>query len=147
MADHVIGLDSDPVVIERARERSRDAEWRCESFLESELPRADFITFVASLHHMDMRPTLDRALSLLQPGGVLCVIGMARSTEPRDWLADVGGFVASRTLKLFRPTARSQMRLKHPQVSYRDVRTLAHSLPGAHYERLWLFRYLLEVNT
>ena len=90
-AEHVIGIDSDPAMIERARERAPNLDWRCADFLRAELPRVDFIAFVASLHHMDMQRGVERALALLRPGGVLCVLGLARSTRPRDWWLDASG--------------------------------------------------------
>ncbi|MEZ4335009.1 MAG: class I SAM-dependent methyltransferase [Sandaracinaceae bacterium] len=147
-ADHVIGIDVDPRMIELARARAPALDWRCGDFLRSSLPPADFIVFVASLHHMDMRAGLGRALALLRAGGVLCVLGLARSTRPRDWLVDACGFVASRTIRLFRaPAGKSGARIVAPTVSYAEVEALAREIPGARYERRLLFRYLLTCHS
>jgi hypothetical protein len=42
------------------------------------------VSAVASLHHMDARSGLIRLRSLVAPGGVLVVIGLARSDLPKD---------------------------------------------------------------
>ena len=44
----------------------------------------DLVTSVATLHHLDATAGLQRMAELLRPGGVLVVIGCARSTYPAD---------------------------------------------------------------
>lgn len=96
---------------------------------------------------MDMRAGLERALALLRPNGVLCVLGLARSTRPRDWLLDGLGFVASRALRVMRePGGKDGARIVSPSASYAQVERLSRDLP-APYERLLLFRYLLVART
>lgn len=133
-------------MIELARARAPSGDWRCVDFLDAELPSVDYVVFVASLHHMDMHAGIERALALLRPGGVLCVLGLARSTRPRDWLHDALGFVASRVLRAMREPAGKQGARIVSRVSYAQVEKLVRELP-ADYERLLLFRYLLVVRT
>lgn len=48
--------------------------------------RFDLITFVASLHHMPLRPALERARDLLRPNGLIAVVGLSANKTVRDWL-------------------------------------------------------------
>jgi SAM-dependent methyltransferase len=47
--------------------------------------RFDVITFVASIHHMDLSGALRKALDLLAPGGELLVVGLAADKSILDW--------------------------------------------------------------
>lgn len=48
--------------------------------------RFDLITFVASLHHMDLHTSLAKARSLLTPTGEIAVVGCAANKTVRDWV-------------------------------------------------------------
>ncbi len=43
----------------------------------------DFISMVATLHHMDLNSALARLQQLLKPGGVLAIVGLCRRANPR----------------------------------------------------------------
>lgn len=47
--------------------------------LHVELPQADVVTSVAMLHHVDMVEGLRAMASLVAPGGLLLVVGLARA--------------------------------------------------------------------
>jgi hypothetical protein len=71
----VTGLEPDPVAADRAvaRVAGGDVEISLASFEEFDpgTRRFQLITFVASLHHMNLRTSLARARDLLAPGAVI----------------------------------------------------------------------------
>lgn len=91
---HVTGIDAHPEAIRRAVAVTAglgNVTLRRGSFLEADLPAAgfDLVTFVASLHHMDLVAGLHRGAELVAPGGRLLVVGLSQNRSPVDWL--VGG--------------------------------------------------------
>jgi SAM-dependent methyltransferase len=110
-----------------------------------ELASFDFISSVASLHHMDEAAALDRMRALLRPGGRLVVLGLARSSRPRDWVVDVAGMVANRAHKRSKTEVEDgSPKIWPPPHTYRQTRRLAlRVLPGARHRRHLLWRYSL----
>lgn len=104
----------------------------------------DFVVSVASLHHLDIGPALERMSTLLRPGGRLAVIGLARS-RPRDLPFDVAGHLANPYFKLSRKEWEdSAPRVWPPALTYGQTRSIASTvLPGARYRRHVLWRYSL----
>jgi 2-polyprenyl-3-methyl-5-hydroxy-6-metoxy-1,4-benzoquinol methylase len=148
-ARHVVGLDVDAPIVEVAR---RDAaagniEYLVGDLLAADLEPASFdaVVSVAALHHMDAVPALERMGDLVRPGGVVAVVGLARSRRPADLLRDAAGVVASRVHRLRKglrdvtaPT------VWPPPLSYAETRRVAEGvLPGVRYRRHVLFRYSL----
>src|ERR1700748_1401468 len=76
LADDVIGLDPDPAILETARAAGGSVRYRVRDFLRADLEGVDFIACVAALHHMDERAALERMRGLLQPEGVLAIVGL-----------------------------------------------------------------------
>lgn len=105
----------------------------------------DFITSVAALHHMDETAALTRMRALLRPGGRLVVIGLARSSRPRDAILDVVGMVANLVVKRSKAVHKdSSPKVWPPPHTYRQTRRLAlQILPGARFRRHLLWRYSL----
>ena len=104
----------------------------------------DAVVCVMALHHVDATTGLRRMAQLIRPGGVLAVIGVARSTAahlPRNaaWL--VASAVHRRTKQRRQQTAPMCW---PPPLSYRKMRTVAGTaLPGSRYRRRLLLRYTL----
>ena len=74
-AARLTGIDNSPAMLERARQRLGDVDWRCESIADFD-PREpqDLIFANASLHWLaDHRSLLTRLVSALRPGGVLAL--------------------------------------------------------------------------
>jgi hypothetical protein len=46
----------------------------------------ELITFIATLHHMDLAPALRRARELVAPGGELFIVGVSARKTPTDWI-------------------------------------------------------------
>jgi 2-polyprenyl-3-methyl-5-hydroxy-6-metoxy-1,4-benzoquinol methylase len=80
---HVVAIDIDGPVLERARERFPDAPvaWRQGDFLATgdELGSFDAVVSNASLHHFpDTRIALRRFRDRVRPGGTLAIVTFAR---------------------------------------------------------------------
>ncbi|KAA9158569.1 methyltransferase domain-containing protein [Amycolatopsis acidicola] len=85
----VTGIDADRRVIDTARALG-EQDYRHDDITTAELGRYDFISCLASLHHVPFA-TVTKLRQALTPGGVLVVLGVARPGAPRDfahwWLA------------------------------------------------------------
>lgn len=107
----------------------------------------DVVASVAALHHMDAAAGLRAMRDLVRPGGVLVVVGLARSRLPRDLLWELAGSVSTRWLKL----SPSRTYWEHsapvvwpPPETYDAMRRVAEDLlPGVRYRRHALWRYSL----
>ncbi|MFI7130957.1 class I SAM-dependent methyltransferase [Nonomuraea sp. NPDC050153] len=141
----VTGIDLDATSIDQARGHPDDVEFILGDFLTHPFEPASFdvVASVATLHHLDAATGLARMRDLLRPGGVLAVVGLARSTMPNDLPRDLAG-VAVGTLH------RAVKGLWHhpspivwpPPATYAQMRALATEvLPGSEYRRHLLFRY------
>jgi hypothetical protein len=100
---------------------------------------------VATLHHMDATTALTRMADLLRPGGILAVLGCARTSRFGDFFFELAGVAAHKALQ------RRHGHWDHPSptvwpppVTYRQMRELAaRLLPGSKYRRHLLWRYSL----
>jgi SAM-dependent methyltransferase len=142
---HVTGIDLDAPSLDQAREHSGDIDYLLGDFLTHPFEPASFdlVASVATLHHMDAATGLARMRDLLRPGGVLAVVGLARSTMPGDLPHDLAGVVAG----IFHRAAKGHWEHPSPTVwpppmTYRQMRALAAEiLPGSRYRRHLLRRY------
>ncbi|MFI6787025.1 class I SAM-dependent methyltransferase [Nonomuraea sp. NPDC050383] len=142
---HVTGIDLHAPSIEQARSHPDDVGYIVGDFLTHPFEPASFdvVASVATLHHMDAATGLARMRDLLRPGGVLAVVGLARSTMPGDLprvLAGVAVGTFHRAVKgLWRHSAPT---VWPPPVTYPQMRELAAEiLPGSAYRRHLLLRY------
>ena len=145
----IVGLDRDDPCIQRCRSHPeaggiryvvgdlRTAELTPEGF--------ELVSAVASLHHMDAREGLVRLRSLIAPGGVLVVVGLARPDLPRDLPIESA---AHCRLGSARPTELDggppTPIIWPPPERYSTMRRLAiELLPGVHWRRHLMWRYSL----
>jgi 2-polyprenyl-3-methyl-5-hydroxy-6-metoxy-1,4-benzoquinol methylase len=87
----VTGIDPDPAAIGRAANRvapHRHITVSRQDFQDYQpgAHRFDLITFVASLHHMDLRASLVKARHLLTPTGEVAVVGISANKTVHDWV-------------------------------------------------------------
>src|SRR5262245_43854045 len=78
------GIDLSATMVEYARERYGAAaglSFRAGDITRIELPPGsyDYISCLASIHHMPFEPVLARLRDALAPGGVLAVLGLYRT--------------------------------------------------------------------
>jgi len=145
-AGKVTGIDRAPDVDDEARAAAPAAEWIAADFLAHDFGdrRFDFVACVATLHHMEFAPAVGKMASLLAPGGVLAVIGLANSVTARDVAYDAMGLVRTRLERAHRRFYRVEVAQTDCRMTYGEVeRDAAALLPGAVYRRLVLFRYFL----
>lgn len=144
----VVAIDSDSDVLDRARASGADVRWVHGDVMTHslELAHYDLVAAIATVHHLpELSEALTRFADLAKPGGVVVVIGCARSSGIGDHLIDAVGVlqhqVLSRTRGFWQHTATTVTRFPH---TYEQVRhTAADSLPGVRWRRLPLFRYAL----
>jgi 2-polyprenyl-3-methyl-5-hydroxy-6-metoxy-1,4-benzoquinol methylase len=144
----VVGIDRDPASIEaaRAHPQADDIEYVQGDFLAAPFsPRSfDLIAAVASLHHMDAPAALARMSGLLAPGGVLVVVGLARSRYPADLPRDVLAAMANTCYRLTRSAWQPPVSIRAPFALYPEMEEMAERVvPGARFRRHLLWRYSL----
>ncbi|MGH8931586.1 MAG: class I SAM-dependent methyltransferase, partial [Egibacteraceae bacterium] len=147
LVPNVVAIDLDQASIDLAEAHDGDIDYVLGDFLTHPFKPASFdvIVSVAALHHMDATTALGRMRDLLRPGGVLTVVGLARSEYLADLPADLAGAVAHR----FHALTKSHWEHPSPTVwpppeTYAGMRRLAAQvLPGARFRRHLLWRYSL----
>ncbi len=148
LVPHVVGIDSDEASIDLARSQdSAGIDYVVGDVLTHPFEPASFdlVTAVASLHHMDATAGLERMASLLRPGGLLAILGLARSRHPADFALDLAAVVGSRIHRLTKAVwAQPSPTVWPPPETYRGMRALASRvLPGCRYRQHLLWRYSL----
>lgn len=147
-SEKVVGIDVSLEMLSRAT--SPDLESRIQ-FVEGDVMKHpfsadsfDFITAVATLHHLPLRPALARFRYLLKPGGVLAVIGLYRHSTVADFALDAVAFPTSWILRAVHGYSDPSTRKQKPRETLREIRSASEALlPGAEIRRLLLFRYFL----
>jgi 2-polyprenyl-3-methyl-5-hydroxy-6-metoxy-1,4-benzoquinol methylase len=145
--EEVVAIDADRETLTRARSAcSREPRMH---FVEGDVmndPFAegsfDFISAVATLHHLPLRPALERFQSLLRPGGVLALIGLYRPQTIEDYAWAAAAFPASRVLKWLRGRTEVTAPLQEPKETLSEIRAACEEiLPGGVFRRRLFFRY------
>lgn len=104
----------------------------------------DLVTAVATLHHLPLKPALERFRSLLRSGGVLALVGLYRSNAFGDYALAAAAFPASWILGCLRQRVEIGAPVQDPRETLGDIRTASDTLlPGAVLRRHLLFRYSL----
>jgi SAM-dependent methyltransferase len=158
----VEGIDRAPEVVSAARTLSESIP--NVSYLEADLVNADlrsehydYISCIASIHHMPFAQAVKKLHDALAPGGVLAILGCYRQTTPIDYLPDLIAIPANkaRTAVMSRKT-----RLRHssalpehhqptapvmePNLTLPEIKDQAQTLlPGAIIRRRLYWRYTL----
>jgi SAM-dependent methyltransferase len=152
----VTAIDGSPGMIELARRRAGDGapiRYLCGDFMTCPIDEVfDCVLTVATLHHMDPAPALDRMKGLLGPGGVLVLHDLRAVSGAGDWL--LSGLRAAATADLWRWTRGRLRQSRELREAWRDhgqdetyltmeeARALCREhLPGAILYRHPLWRY------
>ncbi|MGO2665463.1 class I SAM-dependent methyltransferase [Mycetocola reblochoni] len=153
LAPHVttaVGIEPDAKTIARAHTRLHDAEnvsLQRTSFTSFDpgAARFDLIIFVATLHHMELQPALEKAAALLRPGGHLMVVGLAASRTPIDWILSAAVLPLVRIGPLLhRETGDIGVPTMEPRENLTAIRQISGEiLPGRKIRRGLYYRYLL----
>jgi SAM-dependent methyltransferase len=148
-AGHVIAIDREPEAVERARELSHgvgNPSYVEADFMTCELGNDfDFVSFVASLHHLPFDAALTKAAGLLRPGGVLAVLGLDRARSFAHAAARSAiAYPVSGYYRLTRGFSEVGAPILDPVMTLEDIRhRAAELLPGAVVRRHVLWRYSL----
>lgn len=140
----VVGIDVDEPSIDAARACGDDIEYRVVDVLTEDLGDGGFdvVTAVATVHHLDHRAAFERLGQLVAPGGLVLVVGLARSGAtdlPRDAFDSIALRRHSWTKGVWETPS---PKVWPPPLTYREVRDLsAKVLPGSRFERLPYLRY------
>lgn len=144
----VVGIDADhpSIAAARAHPDASEIQYIEADALAYEFEPASFdlIAAVASLHHMPAERSLVHFSGLLRRGGVLAVIGLARSS-PIDWPLDIAAIVPNRVRRLRAEYWQHPSPVVWPPPeSYASMRRIAaRVLPGARFQRRLYWRYTL----
>jgi SAM-dependent methyltransferase len=152
LADHVDALDRDPAAIARAHRLAADIpNLRVieADFLSWEPPgptRYDFVSMIASLHHLPFDDTLTKAVGLLRDGGGLAVLGLDRASSAWSMIVRSSvAFPVSRLYRLTRGRDRVGAPVTDPTMTLREICDRAGALlPGAVVRRHLFWRYSLR---
>jgi SAM-dependent methyltransferase len=157
---HVDAIDRDPAMIAIARSTAPD-NVNCMLGDVMDYPLApesyDAIVSMAALHHLPLRPALQRFAVALRPGGVLAAVAHPRRDLPRELPVELAATAWHHLLGMHltlsayrrRPALRHDVRharmpVENPQLTTRQVREQASAvLPDVEVRRLLLWRYLL----
>lgn len=153
-ARRVTGVDRCPEMIRLAHKHSGhlgNVDFLVADFLSaarSRLPADgyDFISTVATVHHLDFEAATAAMARLLAPGGRLVIIGLAADRTPVDRLLSAAGVPAAGLLALRRggEGGPEGMPLAEPDMSWSELRGAARrALPGGRFRRRLLWRYSL----
>jgi len=149
-AGHAVGVEPDAATVRAAQARlagARDVEIVHSSFLEAEFDSGpfDLVTCVAALHHMPLRPALERMKALTAAGGQIRVVGLAADRTVTDHLLAAALVVPVRLVSLARrESAYPGMVTAEPRESLREIRAVASEiLPGHRLRRRFHYRYTL----
>jgi SAM-dependent methyltransferase len=159
-AQQVDAIDRDAAVIALARSTAPDnVKYVLGDVMDYPLATEsyDAVVSMAALHHLPLRPALQRFAIALRPGGVLAAISHPRRELPRELPVELAASAwhhllgLQLTLSGYRrhPEPRhdahhAQMPVRDPRLNTRQVREQASTvLPDVSVRRLLLWRYLL----
>jgi 2-polyprenyl-3-methyl-5-hydroxy-6-metoxy-1,4-benzoquinol methylase len=104
----------------------------------------DAVVSVAVLHHLPLEAGLERMAALTAPGGLVGVVGLAKSAAVRDYAVDAIAVVETRLRRVRRRYTTVTAPISDPEETYAQVRDVAgRVLPGVLFRRHTLFRYSL----
>ncbi|AKK07106.1 Methyltransferase domain [Corynebacterium mustelae] len=148
--ERAVGVDVDSSSVDTARVRCADmqhVEFYVGDFLTTTFDSTfDVIVFSASIHHMNFEAALRKARSLLNPGGTIAVIGLARNNTLLDYLWDgIWLPIVRLSSVVHREIDVPPAPIVAPRMSLGEIKqTALNILPGAHIRRGLYYRYLLN---
>jgi len=112
----------------------------------------DLVTMIATLHHLELEPALERCRELIAPGGRLLVVGLARPDTLSDALWVTASALANPVMGFVRhpapatePTEPPVFPVRDPAETFDEVAAAAAAiLPGAALRRRIPFRFTLD---
>jgi SAM-dependent methyltransferase len=149
------GIDADASVIATARRAVPPGQgsmlFTVGNFMELEATsRYDAVTAVAAIHHVPLQAGLEKARSLLVPGGTLVIIGCYRPSTAADRAVELVAIPANMAVGLWKTRRQAEARVAMSAPIAPVTSTLpqvravtAAVLPGASLRRRLFWRYSL----
>ena len=148
VAASVEAIDTDAGVVRMARELSPG--FSNVRFIKADMMTwsgdgtYDFISLIASLHHMPLADALAKTKRLLRTGGVLAVLGLYRTSSPLDGGRSLLAWPVSMYHRATRRAEGVVAPIAEPDMTLPEIAFLAREmLPGATIKRHLLWRYSL----
>ena len=147
----LLGIDNEQSCIDKADRwyKTENTAFMCLNFEDFDTDRKfDAVTFVASLHHMNMKATIEKAVDLLKDDGVLLIVGLAKPSNVIDYIVEGLRIIPSSVISKIKHMRSSES--KNIPVSYdfpnmNEVRKTANTLLPGHTIKYGLFyRFLLK---
>lgn len=145
--DEVTAIDSDDVALQSAKltyganggMKFINGDFMLHEFAEGKF---DFVTTVATLHHLPLEAALLRLKSLIAKNGKLVVIGLYQPVTIVDtWYALIA-FPVSRLIRLFYKDDVLQAPIKQPKESLHAIKlAVQRILPNGIVKRRFFYRY------
>ncbi|PUB24031.1 methyltransferase family protein [Promicromonospora sp. AC04] len=154
--DEVLGVDADAAMAAVSKERFADdpAVTVHHARFEEVDGTFDAITMIAVLHHLPLGSALRHASELLEPGGRLLVVGLARANSLADLAWDIPSSVLNPLVGMIKhpqpvtvpvDDVGPAMPVRDPAETFAEISRIARDvLPGARLRRRLFFRYTLE---
>lgn len=152
-AQHVEGIDPDQEIISSAHTRlaaATNVTIINGDFLAMPVPSQeelyDTVICVATLHHMELRTTLEKIRQVLAPGGRVLIIGLAADKSIFDYVISALLLLPIRFMdRLHGGMKGPGVRIAEPKESLSEIRQAAHEvMPGATVRRRFYYRYSLS---
>ena len=144
------GIDTDLSCIEscRSRDVSENSTFFQNDFLSFESEnKYDAITFVASIHHMDMEAAVNKAKSLLNQNGRMIIVGLAKPSGIFDYCVEAFRIVPVFLISAIRKSTSSEelnVPVSYDMPTMRYVRKVKKTLlPHSKFRYGLYYRYIL----
>ncbi|MEK8228738.1 class I SAM-dependent methyltransferase [Oerskovia sp. M15] len=151
--DRVVGLDLDPVQVERALSAAGGSPQEtgltyASGDVLAPLPVLaspfDLVTTVATLHHLPLEAGLRRLRALVAPGGTLAVVGLTQPRTAWDWAVSAAAVPAAKIARRRRGEWEHGSPIAKVTTSHAELRRAVRDiLPGARLRRRLYWRYTL----
>jgi SAM-dependent methyltransferase len=147
VAERVDAIDSDAGAIARARHQSglpSNVSFILADFLTYPVDAEayDFVSALASLHHMPFEPAIKKMTRALRSGGVLAVLGVWPVTTTSDQMVSGAAVLVNLGYRMVRGPASMHGLTAKPTMSLVEMRArMPDLLAGARVRRHLLWRY------
>lgn len=149
--NYVLGIDPAASAVQKANEANRygNVDFVQADFegFEAGGEKFDAIIFVASLHHMDMAAALEKAKHLLEKGGILIIVGLAKPSSVIDWAVEAARVIPSRIVSAIKKNVSSEelnIEVSYDLPAMNEVRRVCGDCLRGHKIKYGLhYRYLL----
>ncbi|MFW5983398.1 MAG: class I SAM-dependent methyltransferase, partial [bacterium] len=119
------------------------------SFLENNFEdrKFDFISAIASIHHMDFEAALEKMKKLLKPGGKMAILGLYKESSVLDYFFSLTAVLPNyimNSLSTKKKESAYEMITTLPKITIKEIKQASDSiLKKYHFKRLLFWRYLL----